>query len=1181
MKTFLPARLLLPAAVALAPIPAVAQTDAASATAPAEQGVLTGRVLNSATGSYLRDAQVTDVATNRSVLTETDGGFQLNLPAGQRRIRISYFGLDDREITFEIAAGQRRNEEIALTDPDYGEVIALEAFVVAGEKEGRAAALSRQKEAENMVTLISSDEFANVAGGSVGDFLRNVPGFSIEYSGDDPRSISVRGQDPNMNTVTVNGMRSANAASGNANRQFELDQISLQDVESVEIFKAPPASMDADSGGGTVNMTSKSAFTTKGRRITYSILGNGKSSAFTLNKKRMPDDQPILKIRPGATLSYTESFFGNRLGVAITGNFNEFYTDGVSISKNYGLTSTRSGFSDTDVNSPRGIYPRTFSYGLSPNITNRQALSVNLDFKLSENTTIWTRNQVNTSLIYGGARSLELGVIAPNSTDVDGSNSMATDWTAEQWTAIGADPGAEQLSGNYARLNGEYLYKTGTGTTFSIGADHKFGDWKINYAASTSLSTNHYDNQGDMPVPQVELFLRGIGYTVDASQSGNYPYFVQNSGPSVYDLSNYTSNAGTAATTRVSGARVRYKLDDAGNTILLNRDTSIYPIASPSGTLVYDFPMSFDGNGVGSITKSAGSFSNTGNRAVLTYPDVYTANMDASPFRLRNGRRSNAKESFNTAKLDVRRNFRTSIPFYLQAGAQFRQQNRDMDKWGQTRWYYTGDAADQAAFAAAAAATAANDPTASAQRIAADAAYRTKLAGHLSTLGNDKLPQPSAYQVPYYNLDAVNAFFKANPNLFTEDTAWRIETELAGFKSVEEKVSAGYAMGNFRFGRLNVLAGVRYELTEGKGTGPVVDNEAARDAALNQLLAHVQSRGYATINDAYHATLAPMADYHTATMLSDFRADPVELARIRYARRQTVQQDYDDFFPNLQLKYTVAPNVVVRGSYNRTIGRQNFENIIPGYTVTPPGNEDSALIVTANNPQLKPVYFDNLEVSIEKYLRPSGLISVNGYYKDVKNYVFQTDETILPGVDYGYDLSGYVGETLRHLVNAGEGRIWGVEASYSQHLSAISQVLRPFSVFANYTYQKGEASASYDGSATSKTLPILRFVPKMFNAGVTFREGPYNLSVKYNWKDAYASGVTLDGVNGQAMLTYFDQRGTLDFSAAYTFYKRHSLFLEVKNLTNEPVRQYIVNKDWMRTYNLYGATIYLGFKGTF
>jgi PII-like signaling protein len=37
----------------------------------------------------------------------------------------------------------------------------------------------------------------------------------------------------------------------------------------------------------------------------------------------------------------------------------------------------------------------------------------------------------------------------------------------------------------------------------------------------------------------------------------------------------------------------------------------------------------------------------------------------------------------------------------------------------------------------------------------------------------------------------------------------------------------------------------------------------------------------------------------------------------------------------------------------------------------------------------------------------------------------------------------------------------------------------------------------------------------------------------------------------------------------------------VRNVTNEPLREYVVNKSFTRAYAINGATIYVGIKGNF
>lgn len=1101
------------AAVALA---LLVSAPFAPAQGSAQTGTVTGTVYNAATKANLANVEIRDEATGAVVVTEPDGSFILRLPAGEHRLRVTYGGLDSQVVVVTVAPGETAKREVALTSADYGrDVITLGEFVVASEKEGRAASVAQQKQADNLMSVISSDEFPNVAGGNIGDFLRNVPGISIEYSGADPRSISVRGMDPNMTSVSVNGMRAANAASANTNRQFELDQTSLQDVESIEIFKTPTASMDADAGGGAVNLVSKSAFKLKGRRMSYQALLNANSYDLTFKDTVLPDDSGTRKIRPGGSFAYSDSFFKNRLGVAFTANYNEFYVNSRSHNTNYGITSSISGLTTTDPSSDIGLHSRGFTYAINPVMTQRTSISLNLDFKLSDTTTLWSRNQVSTSLITGGGRSIDVGVNAPTAAGV-ATNGVAAGWSVYSLRALGdgtatAAAAATSSSSTFSHISGEYLDKSGTGTQFSLGSTTKTAEWKIDTAFSTSLSTNHYRNHGGMPVPQVDLYLRGISYDFSQPYGTNYPSITQTSGPSIYDLSNYVSRVSTSATSTVSGTNLR-TLDSSGNVV-------VYP------------------------TTSIG----TGSTAT-TYPRVFTSNSQYAPFQLRNGRRAGSKDVFNTAKFDAKRTFAgLRFPSYIQGGGVYRQQDRYIDRVGQTRWAYVGQ-----------------DGIAGTADDANIDLGQFKSASITDTFG-----QYAA--MPTYDLQAINAFFTKNRNLFKEDEAFRIETEGANNRKITEKVSAGYLMANTKIKRFGILLGARYELTEGKGTGPVADNEAARDAAIADLLAYVQSQGYATINAA------------PATVRDSFRADAAKLARIRYAKTVTASQDYDDVFPNVQLRFEAASNLLLRASYNKSIARQNFSNIIPGYTVAAPSSNGGSdrNTITINNTKLKPVYFDNYDFSVEYYVARGGLLAASVFYKDVANYTTNSTETIQQGVDYGYDLSGYIGDNLVRMANTGTAKQKGIELSYSQQLGVIHPLLEGFSAFASYTYQKGEANAAFGGTSTiSTSQPISKLVPKMANAGVSYRHGRWSGSAKYNWKSVYYNGSSNSG-NGLFALRYWDDRGTLDLGGSYKAWKNSDLFIEVKNATNEPLREFVVNRNWTRSYTLYGATIYLGVKGTF
>jgi TonB-dependent receptor len=220
---------------------------------------------------------------------------------------------------------------------------------------------------------------------------------------------------------------------------------------------------------------------------------------------------------------------------------------------------------------------------------------------------------------------------------------------------------------------------------------------------------------------------------------------------------------------------------------------------------------------------------------------------------------------------------------------------------------------------------------------------------------------------------------------------------------------------------------------------------------------------------------------------------------------------------------------------------------------------------------------------MEFYLPQGGLISASVYQKDVKNYTLETTEQIFENVDYGYDLSGYIGGNLIRKTEGGTAKYRGLELSYSQRLGLLSKRLRDFSVYTGFTYQKAEGNSTFGGTAAqSVSLPLRNVVPRMFNLGLQYRGRRLSAGLNYNWKGHYPNSITTNSVvPNVALIRWWDDRGTLDTNLSYTFYKNHSFFVDVRNITNEPLREYVVNSNFTRAYAINGATIYVGVKGVF
>lgn len=270
-------------------------------TALLAQGVLTGTVINSATGAVLEGARV--VLKSRGLETTTDslGAYRFeNIPPGPVLITVTYTGLSTAEEMVEVSSAGTTRRDLGLT----AEIYKMGSFVVSSEREGNAKAITLQRQSSGVKNVVSADAFGGLAGNPA-DLVTRLPGVEGESVGGDNRYLRIRGLNQNLSTITQDGNRIADAASGGATREFQFQTVGSDSIERIEVTKSPTPDMDGDSIGGAVNLVSKSAFDSSPERRIRGSLGG-------IWRVRDPRD----KARGNASLSYSE-VFGGRLGVAV------------------------------------------------------------------------------------------------------------------------------------------------------------------------------------------------------------------------------------------------------------------------------------------------------------------------------------------------------------------------------------------------------------------------------------------------------------------------------------------------------------------------------------------------------------------------------------------------------------------------------------------------------------------------------------------------------------------------------------------------------------------------------------------------------------------------------------------------------------------------------------------------
>ena len=279
-----------------------------AADVPVATGVIEGRVLHGGSGDYLENARVSVEGAGLEAATRPDGSFTLaSVPAGPARLRVFYTGLPPQVFPVEVPGGGtvRRDITLAPAAGRPGDTVRLEAFAVAASREMDAAAIAinEQRFAANLRTVVATDEFGTVAEGHVGEFLKFLPGVTMEYAGGNAREISINGAPADSVPVTLDGFSLATAISGIA-RASAVDMVSINGISRVEVSFSPTPDVSGAALAGSVNMVPRSAFERSRPVFNGSAYVMMRDHRKELHATPGPREDPRRKVSPGFDFSW-------------------------------------------------------------------------------------------------------------------------------------------------------------------------------------------------------------------------------------------------------------------------------------------------------------------------------------------------------------------------------------------------------------------------------------------------------------------------------------------------------------------------------------------------------------------------------------------------------------------------------------------------------------------------------------------------------------------------------------------------------------------------------------------------------------------------------------------------------------------------------------------------------------
>jgi len=250
-----------------------------SAAAQSSKASLIGSVADTS-GAMMKGAELKLLPIGLTTVSNEVGEFSfLDVAPGTYKLSVNYVGFASFEADVTLTAGQTTHLPVKLQVVSLSEAV----MVTADRAHGEADAINQTRTSDNIIQVLPAEVIMSLPNANVADAIGRLPSVTLERIEGEGVYIQVRGTEPRLTNVTVDGITIPSPEP--TVRQVRLDVLPADLIEAVEINKTLSANQDGDGIGGSVNLRTKSAserpyFTTYGNGGYTPILNGRGSNAF-------------------------------------------------------------------------------------------------------------------------------------------------------------------------------------------------------------------------------------------------------------------------------------------------------------------------------------------------------------------------------------------------------------------------------------------------------------------------------------------------------------------------------------------------------------------------------------------------------------------------------------------------------------------------------------------------------------------------------------------------------------------------------------------------------------------------------------------------------------------------------------------------------------------------------------
>ena len=233
---------------------------------------------------------------------------------------------------------------------------------------------------------------------------------------------------------------------------------------------------------------------------------------------------------------------------------------------------------------------------------------------------------------------------------------------------------------------------------------------------------------------------------------------------------------------------------------------------------------------------------------------------------------------------------------------------------------------------------------------------------------------------------------------------------------------------------------------------------------------------------------------------------------------------------------------------------------------------------SGGNPRLRPWIADGVDLSLEKYFARDGYVSVAGYYKNLKSYIYQQQQL----QDFtGFPIRGTQEPLIREgfvsIWSNGEGgKLYGFELAGALPFSLFTPALEGFGLQGSYSFTESEIEPNPNDPAE----PLPGLSRHVWNLTAYFERNGFQLRGSARHRSSFLADRR--GFGGDLERRFANGETIVDAQIGYEFQEGSALegvtlLAQAYNLTDEPFSTYFIpDTRQVRDSESYGRRFLFG-----